>query len=136
MVEQIERLGAERDLDALVELEILDQGQVEIDAARSEQSIAAQAAVGVQGRGSERGRIEPALQCALVGGKRRIAQAVGTAAGSIGRGGLQARSALVVEVCKPGVNGKPVCTVTKPFVRQPPSRKPATPCGWNGIWKM
>ena len=33
MVEQVERLGPERQLDALVELEILDQRKIEVDAA-------------------------------------------------------------------------------------------------------
>jgi len=41
----------------------------------------------------------------------------------------------VVDSLKPGVNGQSLLeTVTKPFVRQPPSRNPANPCGWKGNW--
>src|SRR5262245_16637590 len=92
MVEQVEGLRAEGELDALVELEILDERQVEVDAPGTEQRIPAKTAVRVDGGCPERGGIEPALERPLIGGERGVAQPVRTAARPIRRRCLQAGS--------------------------------------------
>src|SRR5262245_3740810 len=99
MVEQIEGLGPKGELDAFGKPEILDEREVEVDAAGPEQSIPAETAVGVKrgcsesrirhrgSRGLEAG-IEPALECSLIGRKRSVAQTVRPATRSICRGSL------------------------------------------------